>query len=281
MTFMVILIALLIERFFDWSHLRRWQWYASWQDTVAQRLSGSSPYLVLAATILPLLACVLILQWVFKGWLYGLMEFLFQLFLFLYCLGPQNLWADTFACVNALVHGDTQAATEKLKASFGISEANTEQSLPGQLLSNLFVAANNRVFASVFWYLILGPIGAVAYRAVTISSASFPQQATAPALLPAARFIESIFDWVPVRLLTCVFALGGHFVNVFSCWRPSSVLQTNVNDKLLTDCGAAALGVENLDQLTDNGTAIKSAIGLLDRTFVIALVMVAVIVMLA
>jgi len=55
MSFAALFIALLIERFFDCSHLRNWAWYAKYQRMVAQKLSGQSPYVVLAALAVPFL----------------------------------------------------------------------------------------------------------------------------------------------------------------------------------------------------------------------------------
>jgi AmpE protein len=280
MTFIVTLIALLIERFFDWSHLRNWNWYTNYQQAVTKRFSGTSPFILLAITIVPLLIVVAILEFVLRAPLFGLVELLFQLLLFLYCLGPQNLWADSYACINALVHGDTQAAAEKLKTSFGVTDSNSKQALHGQLLNNIFIAANRRVFAIVFWFMVLGPIGAVLYRVVTLSSAEFSKQAAVPELIPSARSIESILDWIPVRIFACVFALGGHFVKVISCWRKKPVMGLEINDKLLMDCGAAALGNDNIASIAEDGSAEKSAIGLLDRSFVITLVLIAVMVIL-
>jgi len=149
--------------------------------------------------------------------------------------------------------------------------------LHGQLLNNIFIAANRRIFGVVFWFIVLGPCGAVLYRAITLSSASFPKQDAAPELLQDARSIESVLDWIPVRILTCVFALGGHFVKVFSCWRKQPVFGLEMNEMLLAECGAAALGN---DEFVQDGSMERSAIGLLDRSFIIILVAVAVIVML-
>ena len=278
MTFIVILIALLIERFFDWSHLRKWQWYSNYQRALSKRFPDQSPYVVLALTIIPLLLLVILIQFAFKHVLFGLGEFLFQLFLFLYCLGPQNLWADTFACINALVQGDVSLASEKLKASFGVVDNGSKQEMHGKLLNNIFIAANRRIFAIVFWFLILGPVGAVLYRTITLSSADFPRQETVPELLPIARSVESLLDWIPVRILTCVFALGGHFVKVFSCLRKKPMMGLEMNETLLTECGSAALG--NGENISEDGSLERNAIGLLDRSFVIALVAVAIIVML-
>lgn len=105
MMFIVTLVALLIERFFDWSHLRRWNWYLALQQVMYQRLPGKSAIVVLAATIIPLLLVVAIISFLLHGFLYGFGNLIFQVFILLYCFGPQNLWADVFAAINALLHG--------------------------------------------------------------------------------------------------------------------------------------------------------------------------------
>ncbi|VVC75267.1 hypothetical protein AQUSIP_05550 [Aquicella siphonis] len=278
MIFIVTLIALLIERFFDWSHLRRWNWFLGYQRMVSQRAAGMPPYLSLAVTLIPPLFVTVLVQFMLKDALFGFVELLFQLLVFLYCLGPQNLWADTFACVNALVQGDASAAKQKLRAAFGAPQGEDTQTCPDQLLNQVFIAANRRVFAIVFWFMVLGPAGAVLYRAVTVLTGMPSARDVTADKMKEARWVESVLDWIPVRILTCVFALGGHFVKVFSCWRKKSVLSLDINEKLLTECGAAALGAENAAE--GEGAAVKNAIGLLDRSFVITLVMVAIIVLL-
>jgi AmpE protein len=286
MRFIVILIALLIERFFDWSHLRGWHWYANYQRAMTQRFSDKPPYVALALTIIPLLMAVALLQYMLKNSLFGVVEFLFQLFLFLYCLGPQNLWADTFACMNALSQGDAPSAAEKLKTTFGVDNTEPEKSLSQQLINNIFIAANGRIFAIVFWFMVLGPVGAVLYRVMALasSSATTPNAAavkheTSPDVLQSARSVEAVLDWVPVRIFSCIFALGGHFAQVFACWRKQPMFSLNNNEALLTACGAAALGNEEANVLEDNASTMN-AIGLLDRALVIVLAIVAVIVLL-
>ena len=58
MSFIVHLIALLIERFFDWSHLRQWYWYSTYQRVIMKKIPGKTPYVTLAITIIPLLIVV-------------------------------------------------------------------------------------------------------------------------------------------------------------------------------------------------------------------------------
>src|SRR5436190_24035618 len=114
MTFFAIFIALLLERFFDWTYLQRWNWYSRYQQMMVKPFVGKWSYGVLAWVVLPLLITVYLLTWVLGNTLFGLGGFLLQLMILLYCLGPQNLWADTFACLNALKEEDPHAR-EKLK----------------------------------------------------------------------------------------------------------------------------------------------------------------------
>jgi AmpE protein len=276
MTFIVTLIALLLERFFDWSHLRRWDWFSAYQQAIMRRLPGKAPYLILGCIILPLLAATLLIQILLQNVLFGFVELLFQLFIFIYCLGQQNLWADTFASLSMLIRSDAKVDVEKLKVSFGVTE--TGLSLHQALLSNLFIQANRRVFAVVFWFVILGPTGALLYRTVALSASPLSKQEISPDVVIAARSLQSLLDWIPVRLLTLFFALGGHFAKVLSYWRKKAAWGLNMNDQVLTECGMAALG-DNDDHIAQDGSAERNAIGLLDRAFVITLVVIAVLVL--
>jgi AmpE protein len=198
----------------------------------------------------------------------------------LYCLGPHNLWADSFACISALTQGDAHAAGEKLKALFGIAEIQDAQSLHKQLLSNIFIQSNRRVFGVIFWYAILGPAGALLYRTASLSAVAAPEQEGAAVnVTQPAHFVESVLNWLPVRVFTFIFALGGHFARVLSTWRKKALLGLNSSDDMLAACGIAALGNEEEAAVAEDGSMEKEAISLLDRVFVITLVIVAVVVM--
>lgn len=276
MTFIVSLIALVIERFFDWSHLRHWYWFTNYQKYIAHRFADKSSYLILALSIVPLLIIVLLLEFLLQNALYGFVQLLFQLFILLYCLGPQNLWADTFSCISALRQGDKRFVEEKVKKS---SRSNYSQSLHRHFLNNIFIEGNRRVFAVVFWFVVLGPIGAVLYRAVSLSAATSEQE-TNVELYQTARSLEAVLDWLPVRVFAFIFALGGHFVRVLSCWQKKILFGLHGNETILTDCGIAAMGLEDEHKILEDGTVEKHAISLLDRAFVITLVVIALIVLL-
>lgn len=279
MKFIVVLVAMLVERFFDWSHIRQWRWFEKCQHYVTHKLPAQSPYLVLAVSIIPLVMLVAIADFALHGVLYGFVKLLFELFVLIYCLGPQNLWADTFSSINALEQGDANFAADKLKTTFGITDIRDLIGLHNRLLKSIFIEANRRVFAVIFWFAVLGPAGAFLYRLVALSANEIGNTDAAPDVIQAGRTTEAILDWLPIRLFTFIFALGGHFVQVLSTWRKMIFLGVSGNDNLLMESGVAALG-EDHERLVKDCVAEKNAISLLDRAFVIVLVIVAIVVML-
>lgn len=224
MTFIISLVALLIERFFDWSHLRQWNWMVRYQEWLHGKVGNLHPYAVVAVDVLPLAIIVGLVNLILHSWLYGLFRLIFGVIILTYCLGPQNLWA--------------------------------EKNLSSR---EMMIESNQRIFAVLFWFALLGPMGAVLYRAVAVNTD-----------LMAAK-VKGYLDWIPARILTFIFALGGHFVSVFNPWRKNVFKGPEANEQLLEECGIAALHSENTE-ITE-----KDTLALLDRVFIIALVLLAIV----
>ncbi len=280
MMFIVILVALIIERFFDWSHLRQWGWFVIAQQKLLTKIPVKSPYLALILSIMPLLLVILLLQFLLLGVLYGFVQLIFQLIILLYCLGPRNFWADAFACIHALTQGDAQYAAEKLKACFGIHDIHSSQTLHQQFISHIFRASNHRVFAVIFWYVVLGPVGAVLYRTISLTALEAPKEnALFAELSQRAQFITAILDWIPMHIFTFIFALSGHFAQVLACWRAKKSFNLANSEAMLTECGISALGYQE-NQLPEDGSTETAVMSLLDRSFIIALVLVALVTLL-
>lgn len=239
MMFVITFVALLIERFFDCTHLRSWRWYPAYEHALVKYFSFTTklPFLFLGLLIIPFSLIIGLLDYFMQGWLYGVVRFIFDVLVILYCLGPQNFWADT-----------------------------------SMSMQRIFVEANRRVFAVIFWFALLGPFGAILYRMIAITAAD----ALTRELTAQAATVEAILDWIPVRLLSFLFALGGHFSQVFRSFRQNVFLGLRSNDEMLIECGHAALVDEKPAKAASENVLEKSAINLLDRSFVILLVLVAI-----
>ncbi|HEU5281315.1 MAG TPA: regulatory signaling modulator protein AmpE [Gammaproteobacteria bacterium] len=263
MTFLVLLIALLVERFFDFGHLRHWTWVASLEAFVKTKLNAPSPWVFLAANVLPLVVVVMLVNVLLVKTLYGFPGLVFDVAVLLYCFGPRNFWADAFACINGLITNPS-AAVETCHQAFGIETSADAGTRYRALLDRLFMAANARVFGVVFWYAILGVGGALLYRLVAFMAAQ--NEASEP-----AKMSLLVLDWAPVRLITLIFALAGNFTKVIVIWPKKAVLGLVNGDAMLVDCGIAGVG-EDIANIPDDGKFLRAAVSMLDRTFIIALV---------
>jgi AmpE protein len=75
---------------------------------------------------------------------------------------------------------------------------------------HLLWQAYQSFFAVIFWYFLLGPGAALAYRLLALSVENSRQ----PALKERAEQLRHALDWLPVRVLALSFALVGNFVAV-------------------------------------------------------------------
>lgn len=280
MTFIIIFIALIIERFFHWGHLRHWRWFGDYESWLSARIGSWSSYFMFVICLLPVLVLIGGIDLILSDWWYGIFKLIFGAIILLYCLGADNLWVQVYDCLSALHKEDPSAAFEKTKIAFGMVIPQQDQDIHSQafhhaFLRAIFIAANERIFAVICWFAIFGPLGAVLYRLIEV----FGKQ-SALGLAPAAVKIQQGLDWMPIRLFTFLFALAGNFMEVFAQWKHYMVQGVNTNDILLTGCGMAAINVLEDQPIPVEGTAEKEALALLDRVLIIGLVILATIVLL-
>jgi AmpE protein len=121
------------------------------------------------------------------------------------------------------------------------------------------VQANNRLFAVVFWFVLLGPFGAWAYRvtdlirrrAVFCADREETCQATTERLRDAAVTLHGWLAWIPARLTAIGYAAAGHFDAAVGAWRAPDEQRgastSEYNEHLLARVGVAALALRDED----------------------------------
>ncbi|MCX7896723.1 MAG: CobD/CbiB family protein [Rhodocyclaceae bacterium] len=148
-------------------------------------------------------------------------------------------------------------------------------------------AAYRFVFAPLFWFLILGPGGALLYRLAAVFVEAWKHGDERGHFFHFAEKALFYLDWLPVRLTAMTFAIVGDFEDAIYCWRTQAAQWPNATTGILLAAGAGALGVK-LGQpiavggeiearpelgLADNADVdhLASAIGLVWRTVVVIL----------
>ena len=213
--FIAIVVVLLLTHFApDLQRLRNFSWLRGWQD---QGAGQSSAELGLLITIgLPVLVC-LIAQLLLRGHLFGLPSFLFASAVLFYCLGPRDLERDVEAVDKAPDTDRRNEAAQTLKPE----EATAALPFRAEpLVEATFIAGLRRVFGVVFWFAVLGPVGALLYR-VTLLLAYTPAHAQAlpPAQQSLAEKFARLLDWLPAHLIALALAIASDFDAVLKTWR--------------------------------------------------------------
>lgn len=135
----------------------------------------------------------------------------------------------------------------------------------------------NYLYGPLLWYLLLGMVGLLIYTMINYclrSESTLTEQDKLHHLLVLAR---ATLDWIPVRLLALSFALVGSFGAVFSTWLLQLFRLPSIGYSFLQNCAYSALG--HKDEGTHQKVELSSVFGLLDRSLIIWLLVLAVVVM--
>ncbi|NWC92062.1 MULTISPECIES: regulatory signaling modulator protein AmpE [unclassified Pseudomonas] len=211
MSFLVLVLAVWIEKF---SALRqRIQRDGGWLRELAKLESspsmGKRPWLILALLVLLPVALLALLLVVLEPVAYGLLALPVHLLVVIYSLGRGDLLAGLGPFRDAWRRGDLQAAEHVAERDLRISADSGEQLLE-RVQGHLLWQAYQSFFAVIFWYFLLGPVAALAYRLLALAT----ENSQNPLVAERAGQLRHAFDWLPVRLLAASFALVGNFVAV-------------------------------------------------------------------
>lgn len=210
-----ILLVLLVCRYVpDAVRLRNFDWWQSW----IERVGASQPAAVFVLGVgLPVLVCAL-LQWGVRGDWFGFSTFLLSAAMLYYCWGPRDLERDVEAIEKAPDSDRRAAAAQALRAP-GSDATIAFEAQP--LVAATFEAALKRWFGVLFWFVMLGPVGAFGYRLVQLCT-FIP---TASAVRDPARRFALMLDWIPAHLVALALAVASNFDAVFKTWRDWHVAQ--------------------------------------------------------
>ncbi len=274
MKLIALLIGLLIERLAtQLFHLRELRWLDKLIDAgfrLAARFSAVPALLSVLVLACLLVFPVFLVVLVAGDSLHGYPYMILAILVLFFSLGPKDVGEDIDEYIKALQSGDGEEIRKTTKAL-------TEKDMPKdseariQLVEEAAcVQASNRLFAVIFWFVLLGPFGAWSYRVTDLirRRAVFNEarlaRTTRPQRLPdAARMLHGWLAWLPARLTAIGFALAGSFDAALTAWRsrPSheSLSQSEQSEALLARVGSGALALHRKADETDEQRAIRGA----------------------
>lgn len=282
MHLIALLIGLTIERLatqlFHWRRMR-------WLDRIidvgfrqAERLGNWPaliPVLLLAVLLtLPVFGVMYFLGDTLQGFTYLILA----IAVLLVSIGPKDIGEEVADYCKALESEDDEQIHIAAKAII-------EDDVPGDVRERIArveaavcVQANNRLFAVVFWFVILGavsstvgPLAAWAYRvtdlirrrAVFSAARSESKSDSINRIRDAAELLHGWLAWIPARLTALGYATAGHADDAIAAFRAPNEERDDTTAKhsehLLARVGVAALALQDLPDETPTQRGIRGA----------------------
>ena len=246
MKLILIILALVAERYITpWQGLRRMSWLSRYfgfvQGMYGQR-SFWHGYVGVAMLLLPPLLLVL-LAYLALYTLFAPLGLLFALFILIVSLGPMNLDAQVKAFIDIREQGDEQGAVYQAQEITLNGGLQTGDNMTPEVIKGIFHQAMERYFAVFFWFIVLGPVGAILIRlACMIQNWAAPDKEAGESFESgfylAAKKVKYWLEWPVVRVVALGLGISGSFVDF---WQANKRQFLAHNEELLISAGYAAL----------------------------------------
>jgi len=229
MRLIAILLSLWLNRFADrvdaWRDPAPFLRYAARVYAKVKPRRPGDGILPLLALLGPPLLLAVFLQWLFSGWLLGLVNLLFGIWALLFAHGPGSVDAQMHAFSQAWREGrseDARDAVERLSAADG-GVVDAEHVTTAQVIEGYFWQCFRRGLAPLFWFVLLGPVGAILVRLVELirQFALQQQQEEAQAIGQSSAALSFALDWLPARAAALAMGLAGSLVHALEGWKDS------------------------------------------------------------
>lgn len=267
MSLIAIIISLLAERYLGTlQDLRTFRWLESFAAWVRRHVHDS----LLCFVLVP--GAVVIGLLILLGLLPGWFDFLLGIAILIFSLGPRNIEAQAKGFLDALDRNDQESAVwHATQMSQGQALPEEADKLCRFVTHTVLIENNDRVLAVLFWFMLLGPVGALLYRVASQLHQSNPQDDSEFAIL--ARQFHQFLGWIPARLTALAYGLSGSLNGTLHNWRHYdaewSPQWRNRNSGILASTGWGALQLAESNTPEGCREEVSQALSLTTRATVI------------
>ena len=240
MNLIMVLIALGVEaRLGNFDRYRNLAWFERYGNWLEARLGGHGFWDGaggIVATLLIPLALLGVLIYL-AGKVHFVLGFLLSFPILIYSFGPAlgslvNRYADALG-------GNDDSACREILDQILYGDAADGEIDHDRVISAIMFRAHEYLFAVIFWFLLLGAVGALMYCLVVNLAAR--HQKIDSGYAGAVRDLHNILMWPSARLLALGFALGGSLVSALESWQTVTASTLDASRDVITVSGFGAL----------------------------------------
>jgi AmpE protein len=235
--------------------VRQFGWYRSWLGWLDTRFPDDGFWRGrwgLALALAPPLLLVGLFQLALAGSVYGLPTLVFGVVMLFYAWGPRDLDQDVDAIVEAPDAPRRRAAAARLWSPRLRPDPAAAWPVDGAAaIGAVFRSALRRWFGVLFWFLLLGPVGALLYRLAAISAEGEEAAQLPPDTAWGAGRLLALLDWPVAQLATLSLALVGNFDVVAGAWKANGGAGFDPDGDFLAAAGRASVRSELADEAED------------------------------
>jgi len=283
MSLLSVIFALVAESFIsNLADLRRFDFFhqfVSWSRNKLPHFSFQNG----TVTLVIILASVLFSVWLISAMLgnvFGLFEFIFGIAVLIFMIGPRDLDKDSQNIISAFENNDFEGANHHASKLMAAEVSEPPMQLAQTVKEQVLLQANTRMLGVFFWFILLGPVGAVLFRASCLLKEK--QQSEGDDFSEASQNLYDIMIWLPARICVLSYAVAGNFVDTMSYWSGLSDLWLRDSEEFIIVSGVGALRYErrvDRDGHDENSepdiNGIKHALSLVKRAVVVWVVLLA------
>jgi adenosylcobinamide-phosphate synthase len=220
--------------------------WASWLESGLNRPSASNDLQVLygfLAWVCAMLPCILGLV---STVLPEPLQTVFAVSVLYFCIGARSLQQHAMAVYKALAEHNLILARQRVgRIVSRQTEHMTEPEVRRASMESVLENGADAVFAPIFWFVLLGPFGALLYRLSNTLDAMWGYK------FPRYRYFgytaarcDDALNWLPARLTALSYTLLGDSRRAWRAWQDQAHLLDSPNAGPVMTAGGGALNIQ-------------------------------------
>lgn len=158
-----------------------------------------------------------------EGFVAWLVALVFAIAVLILSIGRRGAEEEIDEYLGAIERGDHEGAYLHVRELLQGEDPLTAPERHRLVIEMMLLRNHERLLAVLFWFVVLGPAGAVLYRSSTqLKGVLHSGRSFHPGFLEAVLRLQAFLDWVPARITALCHALVGSFAESIHQWRDAA-----------------------------------------------------------